>query len=227
MDKKYFSIYKITCTVNGKVYIGQTSGNVKARLKQHLQKDSCCVKLKRAIKKYNKENFIIEEIDMANNKEEALQKEAKYIKQYKSNNIRYGYNILANGHSTYSTQKVYCIETGEVFETVLLAAKSIGVSPSFMANACRGSRPTVKGLHFTYLDKNNNPIMDKVRFIKPHGTKVKCIELDLTFNSVAEAARYIGRTDMTIFQCLKGKASRAGGYHWEYVEPYWYNKEVA
>ena len=226
MDKHY-SIYKITCTTNGKVYIGQTSGSVKVRFQQHLQKDSNCIKLKRAIKKYGKENFIVEEIDITENKGKALQKEADYIKQYKSNNIRYGYNILAHGHSTYSTRKVYCIETKEIFETVQLAAKSIGVCPSFMANACKGDRPTVKGLHFTYLDKDNNPIMDKVRFIKPHGTKVRCIETGEVFNSVAEAARHIGRTDMTIFQCLKGKALRAGGYHWEYVEPHWYMKEVA
>ena len=224
INKKSFSIYKITCTINNKVYIGQTSGTLKHRFYQHVNKESGCIKLKRAIEKYGKENFTIEEIDIASDKETALQKEAHYIKQYKSNNIKYGYNILANGYSSYSTKKVYCIETKETFETVLLAAKVMNVCPSFMAAVCRGNKSTVRGLHFTYINKKGDPIINTVKFIKPNKTKIRCIELNMIFESVAKAARYIGRTSMTIFNCLNGKSPRAGGYHWEYVDTKWHRQ---
>ena len=91
-------IYKITNTINGKFYIGQTIQNVKERFYQHCatkcSKAVSNMAIHRAIKKYGKSNFIvevIEEIDSANLND----RERYWIKYYNSYNN--GYNSTKGG----------------------------------------------------------------------------------------------------------------------------------
>ena len=64
-------IYKITNQVNGKFYIGKTIKTLKNRFHNHcydaLKRDSTTY-FHRAIRKYGKENFILEEIELCDNK---------------------------------------------------------------------------------------------------------------------------------------------------------------
>lgn len=47
--------------------------------------------------------------------------------------------------------------------------------------------------------------------------KVRCVELNLLFNSLNEAAIFCGLKDASsISKCCKGKRETAAGYHWEY-----------
>ena len=85
-------IYKITNTINGKSYIGQTIQNVKERFYQHCatkcSKAVSNMAIHRAIKKYGKSNFtveVIEEIDSANLND----RERYWIKYYNSYNNGY------------------------------------------------------------------------------------------------------------------------------------------
>lgn len=91
-------IYKITNTINGKSYIGQTIQNVKERFYQHCatkcSKAVSNMAIHRAIKKYGKSNFtveVIEEIDSANLND----MERYWIKCYNSYNN--GYNSTKGG----------------------------------------------------------------------------------------------------------------------------------
>lgn len=110
-------IYKITNTVNGKIYIGQTKefygdGSLKVpygineRLKSHFysaaakQKNSECPLLNNSIRKHGKNNFIIEEICRCEI-DKRDDKETYYIKKYNSQNSKVGYNILAGGSGCY------------------------------------------------------------------------------------------------------------------------------
>lgn len=85
-------IYKITCKINNKVYIGQTSESIMQRFRRHMgyQKDEHDTKFYRAIRKYGTENFYIEEIDSANSQDELDEKEMYWISKY--NSINNGYN---------------------------------------------------------------------------------------------------------------------------------------
>lgn len=55
---------------------------------------------------------------------------------------------------------------------------------------------------------------------------VKCIELDMYFNSVKEAGEWLAeqlvRNPLTcrshISKCLRGKINTTGGYHWTYID---------
>lgn len=91
-------IYKITNTINGKSYIGQTIQNVKERFYQHCatkcSKVVSNMSIHRAIKKYGKSNFtveVIEEIDSTNLND----RERYWIKYYNSYNN--GYNSTKGG----------------------------------------------------------------------------------------------------------------------------------
>ena len=91
-------IYKITNTINGKFYIGQTIQNVKERFYQHCatkcSKAVSNMAIHRAIKKYGKSNFtveVIEEINSANLND----RERYWIKYYNSYNN--GYNSTKGG----------------------------------------------------------------------------------------------------------------------------------
>lgn len=91
-------IYKITNTINGKSYIGQTIQNVKERFYQHCatkcSKAVSNMAIHRAIKKYGKSNFtveVIEEINSANLND----RERYWIKYYNSYNN--GYNSTKGG----------------------------------------------------------------------------------------------------------------------------------
>jgi group I intron endonuclease len=74
-------IYKITNKTNGNFYIGKTSKTKEERLRRHFYNASYGVEtyLYRAIRKYGKENFIIEEIESQIDKNDIDKKEIEYI----------------------------------------------------------------------------------------------------------------------------------------------------
>jgi len=95
-------IYKITNLVNGKVYIGQTIRTLKQRWWAHCCKLSKthggCPILHRAIEKYGKENFKMEEIEQVD-PTVLDEREIYWIRFYDSTNREKGYNLSTGGMS--------------------------------------------------------------------------------------------------------------------------------
>lgn len=86
-------IYKITNIQNNKIYIGQTIRPIQKRFLRHLTDALNQIKdnhLSRAIRKYGKDSFIIEEIDTASSQQELTIKENYWINYY--NSVKNGYN---------------------------------------------------------------------------------------------------------------------------------------
>lgn len=75
----YGIIYKISNTINNKVYIGQTRYSLEHRFTAHkkkaMQNTISHVHLHEAMRKYGVDNFYIEQIDIAETPEELNQKE--------------------------------------------------------------------------------------------------------------------------------------------------------
>lgn len=88
-------IYKITNKLNGKVYIGQTTRSLAARIYEHIHNHS---RVGKDIVKYGRDNFDISVIDNAKTKEELDDLEIFWIAWY--NSTQNGYNILRGGKAT-------------------------------------------------------------------------------------------------------------------------------
>ena len=95
---KFFTIYKITNKINGKVYIGQHK--VKSLFARDNYLGSGGKRYQNAIKKYGKQNFSKEIITIAMTQSEADVLEKYYIKKYDSTNPEKGYNILVGGQGS-------------------------------------------------------------------------------------------------------------------------------
>ncbi|ADF58218.1 putative endonuclease [Pseudomonas phage JG004] len=87
-------LYKITNSFNAKTYIGVTF-DPKRRWQQHQYESSNCVKLRRAIAKYGKDNFKFEVI-CSGTEEYILDLESKAVIAYDS--IQEGYNTVPGGN---------------------------------------------------------------------------------------------------------------------------------
>lgn len=89
----YGYIYKTTNIINKKIYIGQKRAAEFLGVK-YLGSGKY---LANAIEKYGKNNFIVEKIDEANDKNELNEKEKYWIKFYNSTDNSIGYNISLGG----------------------------------------------------------------------------------------------------------------------------------
>ena len=91
-------IYKITNTINDKMYIGKTERTISVRWREHKKniKNLSHLPLYRALDKYGVENFTIEEIEQCNN---LLldEREIFWIAFYKSDKKDIGYNCTSGG----------------------------------------------------------------------------------------------------------------------------------
>lgn len=102
-------VYKITNIQNNKVYIGQTIRPIQDRFHRHINdalNNILDTHFARAIKKYGKNNFIIEQIDQAQTQNELNKKEQYWIQYY--NSVQEGYNetdaISKCGGNTYQSK---------------------------------------------------------------------------------------------------------------------------
>lgn len=111
MKKHYGCIYKTTNLINGKIYIGQTTKS--ERVLKGTYKGSGTY-LGNAINKYGYNNFIVELICYAKNKDQLDELEKQYIINF--NSIRpSGYNLMQGGGGgnslefmSYEERKEFC-----------------------------------------------------------------------------------------------------------------------
>lgn len=138
-------IYKITNHINGKIYVGQTTKSLKERFQKHCwgttEKDSYHLNMaiKKAIKKYGKENFTIELIEEV----EATkldEREVYWISFYDSYNK--GYNCTKGGQNGATRPtKLSWTEENEVIE-----AKYLGFSIKEIGEAYNIDRTSVHNI---------------------------------------------------------------------------------
>lgn len=97
-------IYKMTNTINDKVYIGQ-SINVKSRFIRHKYElrnnKHINSHLQNSFKFYGENSFTSEIIDEATSLKELNIKEKYWIEYYKSNDPKFGYNMTSGGHKDF------------------------------------------------------------------------------------------------------------------------------
>lgn len=100
-------VYKITNLINNKIYIGQTVQKMILRFQAHFveSKRGSERPICRAIRKYGKENFIIEQVGSAKNIEDLNKLEIELIKKYESLTTQHGYNATEGGKNFRFTEE--------------------------------------------------------------------------------------------------------------------------
>jgi len=149
-----FSLYKITNKINNKSYIGQTN-NFKERINEHfrvskrIKSREYNTPFHRAIRKYGKNNFIVEELYRVKTRNQVNKLERKIIK--KNNTLLpYGYNISPGGDG-YNPSKETRRKIGE-------ASKLMWSQPGFREKMSKIQKETPnhfsRGKHLSLGHKN-------------------------------------------------------------------------
>lgn len=214
-------IYKITNTVNGKCYIGQ-SRDIEARWQKHLSayKSSPDWELYRAFKKYGISKFtfeIVEECQI----NELNEREIYWIAQYDSFNN--GYNMTLGGEACNGTndKKVYQYTVSGDFvaeyKSAHEAARVLNIQFTNICKVCRGERKTAGGFGWSY-DKHDSVQPIKTKRLGD-GTVLQFTkegQFIAEYPTAAEADRMTGISRTTIGLVCKGKGKTAGGFVWKY-----------
>ena len=205
---RILTIYKITCLVNQKVYIGQTSETIERRFARHMgyQKNEHDTKFYRAIKKYGKDNFKIEAIDSAETQAELDQKEIYYINFY--NSVKEGYNSKDSmgkcGGDTL-TEHQNIAEIKEKIRQSKLGDKN----PMRIYGGLHGPRNGMYGK-----SGKLNPFAKRCKAISIDGTDIKY------FDTLTELKEYFNVTTlgMVTMRCRGKTKSPYNGYYFRYCE---------
>lgn len=172
---------------NGKTYIGITKSGTYVRWK--FGKGYIKQKLfYKAIQKYGWNNIKHEVIYENLSKEEACEKEIELICYYKSNQREFGYNLTSGG------------ETGELNKEV--KAK---ISKSLIGHKLSDGTK----------EKIRNTLKDKPQ--QHRRRKVKCIDDNLIFDSMTEAAQYYGTHVSNINKVCNNRLKTTKKKRFEYI----------
>ena len=224
-----YYIYKVTNTINGKIYIGKTS-RFKERKRRHercYKKEDC--RFHRAIQYYGKERFNWEIIDKTDNVKKANELEKFYINEYNSYHPD-GYNMTkgGDGGSMWNARPVVCLSLDGKFVKRYDSAgeaKYDGFSDSSVLESCKDPRYTCKNHIFMFEDEFKK--FGARKYKKPKNSCEKeIIQCDMDgklikeFQSVQQASKATGIRRTTISGVLTGTYKSAGGYIFVYKKDF-------
>jgi group I intron endonuclease len=225
-------LYKITNLVNGKVYIGQTIRTLKKRFKQHCEPGSAKTSaIGRAIQKYGKNNFSIEQIttDKPIVTQEELNAAERYFVWFYNSMVPNGYNLKEGGGSSgrpshESRLKMSLARKGRfsgnksptwgkrfsLSYRKQLSEAHLGIGHS-EATRKKMSQSRM-GIPRSEAHKINNREAHR-KYMRP----VMCIETGQCFESIHQAARAFGVGANGISSVVNGTHKSAYGFHWRFV----------
>lgn len=160
-------IYKITNTLNNKVYIGQTVKSLQKRFTQHKNNSNKSyfsqIVLYKAFNKYGIENFTFEEVEQVPN--DCLDEREKYWIEYYDSYFN-GYNSTLGGRATqlYNWDIEDIIEKYYTLKSARAVAKEIGCDHSTIDNILNANG--VK--RFTPAQQQSKPVVFKKGEIENH-----------------------------------------------------------
>lgn len=224
IDSREYTVYKHTNIINGKVYIGIT----KQKPYQRWGSNGCNYKstphFYAAITKYGWDNFSHEILFSDLTKEEACKMEINLIKENKSQDRNFGYNITEGGDTPSMPQEIR-----EHLSQALKGNKN-GLGKVFTEERKRHISEALKGKKFSEDRKKKISLAKKGKTHKPismearkkiaekHSKKpVYCLELNRHFPSIQECARQTGITATVICRICKSNKGTAKGLHFMYA----------
>ena len=203
-------IYKVTCIPTQKIYIGKSESSIQERWKGHLRAaflpshNDYNFPFHRAIRKYGESAFMVEEIDSCKDSTELKEKEKYWIKYYNSYNTGYNATLGGDGQCKYDYDAIVNFYLTND-NSLKLTCQHFHVYDQVVYNALKSKNIDYKNLKPSKRDKAKKK-------------KIYCVELNKTFNSMAEIDIYFNKTvHPNIRRTLNGITKKAYGYTWKEV----------
>lgn len=249
-DAKNYTVYMHVNKINDKKYIGITKMSVNKRWGHEGSgyKNNKQPAFYRAIQKYGWDNF--QHIILYENlsQDQACHIEVQLIKEYKTQDKNFGYNIqpggqLGNSGVTFSEEhkkKLSQVHKGKKLteehkrkisegtkghrpcvhsEETKKKLSQINTGKILSEDTKRKISETLTGI------KRSPETLQKRKNNSSVNVSVYCPELNKTFQTIADAAKYSGAQRSNIQKCLRGERHTAGKHketneklHWKKVE---------
>lgn len=214
MKKIVLYIYRITNIVNNKIYIGKHSSK---SLENNYYGSG--IAIRKAIKKYGRENFKKEIVCICDNENELNKMEIFFIE--KDGSFRKGYNMTKGGEGILGhIQSAYT--KAKASESRKLFYKNNQEVKQFLSDKAKGRVGNKNSFFGKKLPKEHIEKLTSARIKaitgenNPSARKVRCIEKDIIFGTAKDAAVFCGlASSTTILKASKGQRKTAGGFTWE------------
>lgn len=204
-----YIVYKITNTVNNKLYFGITQQSLIKRWQQHkCNSNKKNYHLYNAIKKYGFDKFKIEIVYKAEDKKDMFSKEKELISMYKTNLREYGYNNSLGGElsrfgckmSNEQKQKISEYQKNRIRKPMSEETKKK------ISNKAKG-RDMSKAILASAEKRRGKPANNCVKVILNNST---------IFNSITIASKCTGVSVSSIHNNIKGLSKKTKIGKWEY-----------
>lgn len=234
-------IYKITNSINNKIYIGQTTRPFKDRINDY-RRGICNDHIKNSFNKHGFNNFKFEIIDTAETIDELNNKEIMYITKYDSTNKNIGYNLELGGRNSIPSPETL-LKMSEshlgIIQSETWINKRIAVAGSDDAKKYGKTKSDIEKKHLSekspkfWLGKNRSEeTKEKIRQTKKENglsdtfkkkickqvLKIDSVtnEIITIYESTADAGNQNNISQSTISRKCSGKSKNSGPIHWRY-----------
>ncbi len=218
-------VYKISNNENGKIYIGITSQGVDVRWYKHCSdaNTDSNFPIHNAIRKYGKENFQVDVIEVIEDKDYDYLKEREiyWIKEFDSYNREIGYNLTLGGDGTFG--RFHSEETKDKIRQKALEREVSDKTRKKMSESQKKVKRDYSALaRLSNKRWENLEEREKASINNPNNRQILQYNIDLNFikefRSAAEAGRSINKGHQNIATCARGKLKTAYGFIWKYKE---------
>lgn len=204
MPQADYKVYVHTNKLNGKRYVGITSkANVNHRWNSGRGYHEN-THFYSAIQKYGWDNFEHEILFDGLSEHEAKEKEIELIREWNTNDNRYGYNMTTGGDGTPG-----CHPSEETRRKLSEARKKENLSEETLRRRSEGLR----GRKFS--DDHKKKIGDgnskRIQMLEKDGTPIRF------FRSARDAELELGIHHSRISECCHGHRQTTGGYRWQFA----------
>jgi group I intron endonuclease len=235
-------VYKITNTVNGRIYIGVTTRSIDARFKAHVYRRNSKTALARAIKKHGREVFRIEVIETCKTCEQMYDREVFWIAHFRSNDPAVGYNLTAGGdvgpifygkdHHNYGLPNPRASARNKLMKGKSLIelygeTKALEITEKMRQSSLGRKHSTDSLLKMSAarkaawdsgkLDGIGSKISAAKKGVPTKGRPIICLNNGVTYPSVTQAARELGVSEGNAWTVASGKYKSTKGFKFEFA----------
>lgn len=140
--------------------------------------------------------------------------------------------VMPKKSESKNSVNVVCLNTGEVFGSMIEASEKYKINDRIISQCCRGEKKSANSLltgektywmyETEYLNKSKEDIENKIKELSTNklSKSVVCIDTSKKFKSISEASRFYNIKPQNIGACCKGKIKSCKGLKFMYYDDY-------